>query len=70
MATRNTEFVETMVEVLPLAGELEEEPMLSRYFTLEQLTWSELARKKASPTSQVRSRSRTSSISARWCWIL
>jgi hypothetical protein len=46
MATRNAEFVETMVEVLPLAGEFEEEPMLSRYFSLEQLTWSELARKK------------------------
>jgi zinc D-Ala-D-Ala carboxypeptidase len=46
MATRNAEFMETTVEVLPLAGEFEEEPMLSRHFTLEQLTWSELARKK------------------------
>jgi len=47
MATRTDELLETAIEVLPIAGEFEEEPMLSRYFSLEQLTFSELARKKS-----------------------
>jgi zinc D-Ala-D-Ala carboxypeptidase len=47
MATRSAEVLETMVEVLPISGEFEVEPMLSRYFSLEQLTFSELGRKKS-----------------------
>ncbi len=47
MATRTSEYLETAVEVLPISGEFEVEPMLSRYFTLEQLTWTELGKKKS-----------------------
>lgn len=46
MATRSAEFSETTVEVLPISGEFEEQRMLSHYFSLDQLTVSELARKK------------------------
>lgn len=55
METRTAEILESTAEVLPIIGELEEDPMLSRYFSVAQLTFSDLARKKGidnTPSSQ------------------
>ncbi len=46
MVTRTDEYLESTAEVMPILGELEIEPMLSRYFSLEDLIGSDLARKK------------------------
>lgn len=46
MVTRTDEFLETEADVLPILGEMEEEAMLSRYYSLAELTDSEIARKK------------------------
>ncbi len=46
MATQNTEFMENELEVTAVCGELDEEMMLSRHFSLADLTYSEIAKKK------------------------